>query len=55
MAGCVITNPVSLLANELDVGRELHTQVSLSAVSHICAIHEAMNSCKNVKVHERIA
>ena len=29
----------------------LHGQVSLAAVNHICIIHEAMNNCKNLKVH----
>ena len=42
-----ITTAVSLLANELDV----RSVVSLAAVNHICVIHEAMNGCKNLKVH----
>ena len=42
---------VSLLANEFDVRSELHGQVSLAAVNQICVIHEAMNSCKNLKIH----
>ena len=46
-----ITTPVSLLANELDVRSPLQGQVSLAAVNHICVIHEAMNGCKNQKVH----
>ena len=28
----------------------LHGQVSLAAVNQICVIHEAMNSCKNLKI-----
>ena len=50
-----ITTPVSLLANEFDVQRVLHGQVSLSAVNQICVIHEAMIGYKNLKIHQRIA
>ena len=46
-----ITTPVSLLANELIVRSVLHRQVSLAAVNHTYVIHEAMNVCKNLKVH----
>ena len=46
-----ITIPVSLLANEFDVRSILYGQVSLAAVNQICVIHEAMNSCKNLKIH----
>ena len=45
------TTPVLLLANEFDVGSVLHGQVSLAAVNQICAIHEAMNGCKILKIH----
>ena len=45
-----ITTP-ALLANEFDVQNVLHGQVSLAAVNHICVFHEAMNSCKNLKIH----
>ena len=45
------TTPVSLLANELDVRNVLHGQASLAAVNHICVIYEAMNGCKNLKIH----
>ena len=41
-----ITTPVSLLANEFDVRRVLHGQVSLTSVNQICVIHEAMNGWK---------
>ena len=34
-----------------DVRSVLHGQVSLAAVNHICIIDEAMNGCKNLKVH----
>ena len=47
----LITTPVSLLANELDVRSVLLRQVSLAAVNQICVIHEAMNGCKSLKVH----
>ena len=50
-----ITIPVSLLANEFDVRSVLHGQVSLAAVNQICVVHEAMNGCKFLKIHERIA
>ena len=46
-----ITTQVSLLANDFDVRSVLHGQVSLAAVKQICVIHEAMNGCKNLKVH----
>ena len=46
-----ITTPISLLANEFDVQSVLHGQVSLAAVNQICVIDEAMNGCKNLKVH----
>ena len=46
-----ITTPLSLLANEFDVRSVLHGQVSLAAVNQICAIHEAMNGSKNLKIH----
>ena len=29
----------------------LHRQVSLAAVNQICVIHEAINSCGNLKIH----
>ena len=46
-----ITTPVSLLANEFNVRSVLHRQVSLAAVNQICVFHEAMNGCKNLKIH----
>ena len=50
-----ITTPVSLLANEFGVRSVLHGQVSLAAVNQVYVIHEAMNGCKNLKVHFKIA
>ena len=38
-------------ANEFDVRGVLHGQVSLAAVNQIHVFHEAMNSCKNLKIH----
>ena len=46
-----ITAPVSLLANEFDARSVLHGQMSFAAVNQFCVIHEAMNSCKNLKIH----
>ena len=47
----VNTTPVSFLVNKL-VGRSiLHRQESLAVVNQICVIHEAMNGCKNLKIH----
>ena len=46
---------MSLLANEFDVRSVLHGQVSLAGVNQICVNHEAMNDCKNLKLHFRIA
>ena len=46
-----ITPPVSLPANEFDVRSVLHVQMSLAAFNQIYVIHEAMNGCKNLKVH----
>ena len=45
------SGPVSLLANEFNVRSVLHGLVSLAAVNQICAIHEGMNGCKNLKIH----
>ena len=45
------TTPVSLLASKFDVLSVLHGQVSMAAVNQIFAIHEAMNSCKNLNIH----
>ena len=50
-----ITTSVSLLANDFDVPRVLHGQVTLAAVNQMCVIHEAMTGCKNLKVQYRIA
>ena len=33
----------------------LHRQESLAAVNQISVIHEAMNGCKNLTIHLRIA
>ena len=47
-----ITTPVSsLLAKEFDVRSVWHGQVSLAAVNQICENHEAINGCKNLKIH----
>ena len=46
-----VITPVSLLANEFDVRSVLHGQVSLAAVNQIYDFHEAMNCCKNLKIH----
>ena len=43
-----ITTPV---ANKFDVRRELHGEVSLAAVNRIYVFNEAMNGCKNLKIH----
>ena len=44
-------HPVSLLANEFDVGSVLHGQVSLAAFNQMYVLHEATNGCKNLKIH----
>ena len=50
--GCLsITTQVSLLANEFDVQSLLHGHVRLAAVNQIYVFHEAMNGCKNLKIH----
>ena len=46
-----ITTTVSLLGNEFNVRRVLYGQVSLAAVNQIFVFHEAMNGCKNLKIH----
>ena len=51
----LVTTPVSLLANKFDVRSVLHGQASLAAVNQMCVIHEAMNGCKNLKIHLRLA
>ena len=45
------TTPVSLLSNEFDVRSVLLGQVSLASANQICVVHEAMNGCKNLKIH----
>ena len=50
-----IMTRVSLLANEYDVLSVLHGQVSVATDNQICVIHEAMNGCKTLKIHLRIA
>ena len=47
----LITTPVSHLVNEFDVRSLLHGQVSLAAVNQIHVVHEAMDGCKNLKIH----
>ena len=46
-----ITTPVSHLTNEFDVRSVLHGQVSLAAISQFFVFHEAINGCKNQKIH----
>ena len=46
-----ITTPVALLANGFDVRSVLHVQVGFAAVNQVFVIHEAMNACKNLKIH----
>ena len=46
---------MSLLATEFYVRSVLHGQLSLAAVNQICAIHESLKGCKNLKIYERIA
>ena len=45
------TTPVSLLANEFHVRSVLQGQESLAAVNQMDVVDEAMNGCKNLKVH----
>ena len=44
-------NKRRVLANEFHVRSILHGQVSLATVKQICEIHEAVNGCKNLKIH----
>ena len=46
---------VSFLANEFNDRGVLHGQVSMAAVNHIYVIHGAMDGCKNLKIHLRLA
>ena len=50
-------NTSFFLENEFDVQSVLHWQVSLAAVNQIYVfhVHGAMNGCKNLKIHERLA
>ena len=50
-----ITIPVPYLVNEFDVRSELHGQMSLAAVNQVCVVHEVMNGCQNLKIHNRLA
>ena len=51
VARCQSPTPVSLMANEFDVRSVLHGQWSLAAVNRMYDLHEAMNGCKNLKIH----
>ena len=44
-----LTTPVSHLANELDVGSELHRQVSLAAVNQILSGSQGYEQLQNYK------
>ena len=47
-----INHNTSITSGEcFDVRSVLHGQVSLEAVNQICVTHEAMNGCKNLKIH----
>ena len=46
-----ITTPVPLLANEFDALSVLQGQVNLVAVNQIHVFHEAVNGCKDLKIH----
>ena len=48
---CQSEHQYHFLANEFDVRIVLHGQVSLTVVNQICVIHEAMNGCKNLRIH----
>ena len=50
----VFTSPVSLLANNFDIQSVLRVQASLAAVIYIYFFNEVMNSCKNLKIHQRL-
>ena len=43
------------LANEFDAQSILPGQVSLAAVNQIYVTHEAINGCKNLKIHKILA
>ena len=50
----IVTDLVTLTvlsANQFDVRIVLHGQVTLAAVNNIYVFHEAMNGCKNLKIH----
>ena len=51
----LITLPVSLLVNEFNVRSVLHSQVRLASVNQKYVFHEAMNICKNLTIHKRLA
>ena len=46
-----VNNKTSVTSNGFGVGSALHGQVSLASVNQIYVIHEAMNGCKNLKIH----
>ena len=49
------TTPELHLANEFDIQSELHGQAGLAAVNKLCVVHEALNCCKILKTHLRLA
>ena len=44
----------TLQANGFDVRSVLHGQGSLAAVNQIYVVHEAINGCKNLKIHNSL-
>ena len=44
-------NTSVIFSSEFDFRSILHRQVSLAAINQIHGIHEAMNGCKNLKIH----
>ena len=45
---------MSILPNKFDVQSAFHEQVCLAAVNQIHVFHEALNGCKNLKIHYSI-
>ena len=54
-AGCGLLSITILLVKEFDVQSVLQGHVSLAAINQICVIQEAINGCKNLKIHQMFA
>ena len=46
---------MSLLVNKFNVSKRIARASELGAVNEIYVMHEDMNGCENLKIHEKLA